>query len=130
MMLPGLQIVDESIEAKLITSDSNDRLQVSGDPCMHAAACICLAGGASSMMASYTLLAALCEYLRSLAEHFDLRQHIRCNTRLVRLERRSTGDIGTAFASVRRELTGNLASQWLDGPQHRPACPRYAGWGF
>jgi hypothetical protein len=57
-------------------------------------ACISFARQASGMMAACNSLAALCEYLRALAEHFDLRKHIRCNMRLVRLERRSTGDTG------------------------------------
>jgi hypothetical protein len=46
------------------------------------------------MTAGCASSAALGEYLRALAEHFDLRKHIRCDTRLVRLERRSPGDTG------------------------------------
>ena len=49
------------------------------------------------MTAICASFAALGEYLRTLAEHFHLRKHIRCNTRLVRLERRSPGDTGAKF---------------------------------
>lgn len=41
--------------------------------------------------------AALGDYLKALADHFGVRKQVRCNTRLVRLERRSKDDAGASF---------------------------------
>lgn len=54
----------------------------------------------ASSLACAVCLAALCEYLGAFADHFGLRQHLRCNTRLVQLERRSDSDTGLSQASI------------------------------